>query len=259
MEKLMKEQQVKKHTIESVRKRDGRVVPFDKTKIADAIFKAAQSVGGEDRYLAEQMADVVTFYLEKKGVEVPDIEEIQDAVEKVLIEMGHAKTAKAFILYRDWRTRVRNIIKVRKQKKSHVSSTDFALMVSTTQTADILPWDKNKISDALIKECDISPSVASAIASSVEEKIMRSELKNISTILIRELVDHELFVRGYSKNLKQEKLLGMPMYNLENIIFSKSCENSNISANNPEAVNLEIAENTLKAICFRKDFLIRGL
>ncbi|MEE8179586.1 MAG: anaerobic ribonucleoside-triphosphate reductase, partial [bacterium] len=254
MEKLMKEQQVKKYTMEKTRKRDGRIVPFDKTKIADAIFKAARSVGGEDRHLAEQIADVVAFYLEKKGVEIPDIEEIQDAVEKALIETGHAKTAKAFILYRDWRTRVRNIIKVRKQTRPNVSSTDFALMVSTTQTADILPWDKNKISDALIKECDISPSVASSIASSVEEKIMRSELKNISTILIRELVDHELFVRGYNKNLKQEKLLGMPMYNLENIIFSKSCENANIAANNPEAVNLEIAENTLKQYALEKIF-----
>ena len=255
MEKLMEEKQVKKFTIEKVRKRDGRIVSFDKTKIIDAIFKAAQSVGGEDRFLAEQLADVVEFYLGKKGVDAPDIEEIQDAVEKVLIETGHAKTAKAFILYRDWRTRVRNIIKVSKQsKQNNVSSTDFALMVSTTQTADILPWDKNKISDALIKECDISPSVASAIASSVEEKIMRSELKQISTVLIRELVDHELFVRGYSKHLRQEKLLGMPMYNLENIIFSKSCENSNIAANNPEAVNLEIAENTLKQYALEKIF-----
>ncbi len=251
----MEERQVKKFTIEKVRKRDGRVVYFDKTKIVDAIFKAAQSVGGEDRFLAEQLANVVEFALAKKGVDVPDIEEIQDAVEKVLIETGHAKTAKAFILYRDWRTRTRNIVKVSKQsKQSNVSSTDFALMVSTTQTADILPWDKNKISEALIKECDISPSVASSIASSVEEKIMRSELKNISTILVRELVDHELFVRGYSKHLKQEKLLGMPMYNLENIIFSKSNENSNIAANNPEAVNLEIAENTLKQYALEKIF-----
>jgi anaerobic ribonucleoside-triphosphate reductase len=255
MEKLMDKHEVKQFTIERVRKRDGRIVSFDKSKIVDAIFKAAESVGGEDRFLAEQLAGVVTFYLGKKGVDVPEIEEIQDAVEKVLIETGHAKTAKAFILYRDWRTRVRNTMSVSKRtKSSNVSSTDFALMVSTSQTSDILPWDKNKISEALIKECDISSSVASTIASSVEEKIMRSELKNISTILIRELVDNELLVRGYSKHLKQEKLLGMPMFNLENIIFSKSNENSNIAANNPEAVNLEIAENTLKQYSLEKLF-----
>ncbi|MBU1631517.1 MAG: hypothetical protein KKH49_06940, partial [Candidatus Omnitrophica bacterium] len=183
MEKLIDKCQIKQFTIEKVRKRDGRVVSFDKSKIADAIFKAAESVGGEDRFLADQLAKVVEFYIGKKGVDVPEIEEIQDAVEKVLIETGHAKTAKTFILYRDWRTRVRNTMKVSKQaKSSNISSTDFALMVSTSQMADILPWDKKKISDALIKECDISPSIASTIASSVEEKIMRSELKNISTI-----------------------------------------------------------------------------
>jgi len=255
MEKIMGAPEVKQFTIEKVRKRDGRVVSFDKSKIADAIFKAAQSVGGEDRFLADQLADVVTFYLEKKGINIPDIEEIQDAVEKVLIETGHAKTAKAFILYRDWKTRIRNTIKVSKQtKNSGVSSTDFSLMVSTSQTSDILPWDKTKISEALVKECDISSSVADAIASSVEEKIMRGELKNVSTVLIRELVDNELLVRGYSKHLKQEKLLGMSMYNLENVIFSKSNENSNIAANNPEAVNLEIAENTLKQYSLEKLF-----
>ena len=255
MEKLMDKQQTKQFTIEKVRKRDGRIVSFDKSKIADAIFKAAESVGGEDRFLADQLAEVVEFYLGKKGVAIPEIEEIQDAVEKVLIETGHAKTAKTFILYRDWRTRVRNTMRVSKQTKSaNISSTDFALMVSNSQMADILPWDKSKISDALIKECDISPSIASTIASSVEEKIMRSELKNISTVLIRELVDNELLVRGYSKHLKQEKLLGMSMFNLENIIFSKSNENSNIAANNPEAVNLEIAENTLKQYSLEKLF-----
>ncbi|HIE43972.1 MAG TPA: anaerobic ribonucleoside-triphosphate reductase [Candidatus Omnitrophica bacterium] len=248
------EEHIKRCAIEEVRKRDGRIVPFNKTKIADAIFKAAQSVGGGDRYLAEQLADVVTFYLEKKGVKVPDIEEIQDAVEKVLIEMGHAKTAKAFILYRDWRNRVRSLLKVRKQKRTQLSSTDFSLMVATPQAEDILPWDKSKIKEALVKECELSPSVAGAIASSVEEKIMRSELRNIPTTLIRELVDHELFVRGYSKKLKEEKLLGMSMYNLENIIFSKPCENSNIATNNPEAVNLAIAENALKQYALEKIF-----
>ncbi|MCK4905321.1 anaerobic ribonucleoside-triphosphate reductase [bacterium] len=251
----MDKQQTKQSTIEKVRKRDGRIVSFDKSKIADAIFRAAESVGGEDRFLADQLAEVVEFYIGKKGVDVPEIEEIQDAVEKALIETGHAKTAKTFILYRDWRKRVRNTMKVSKRTKSaNISSTDFALMVSTSQMADILPWDKKKISDALIKECDISPSIASSIASSVEEKIMRSELKNISTILIREMVDNELLVRGYSKHLKREKLLGMSMFNLENIVFSKSNENSNIAANNPEAVNLEIAENTLKQYSLEKLF-----
>jgi len=240
--------------LEKVRKRNGALVPFDKDKIAEAIFSAAKAVGGEDRYLAEQLTEAVAFYLKRKGNPTPEIEEIQDAVEKVLIETGHAKTAKAFILYRDWRTRVRSILKVRKQKKDSFSSTDLSLMVSTPAEEEISPWDKSKVVEALIKECELAHSVASAIASSVEEKIMKSGFKDISTTLVRELVDNELLVRGYSRKLKKQEMLGMPTYNLENVIFSKSNENSNIAANNPEAVNLSIAENTLKQYALNRVF-----
>ncbi|NLW56135.1 MAG: anaerobic ribonucleoside-triphosphate reductase [Firmicutes bacterium] len=92
----------------SIQKRDGRIAEFDIKKIADAIFKAAQAVGGEDRQLAEELAQVVVKYITKtKAAGIPSVEEVQDAVEKVLIETGHAKTAKAYILYRDRRTRLR--------------------------------------------------------------------------------------------------------------------------------------------------------
>jgi len=99
---------VPEKTFHSIRKRDGRVVEFDSSKIAAAIFKAAKAVGGEDRQLAEELAEVVIQYLSKKlGTIIPTVEDVQDAVEKILIETGHAKTAKAYILYRDRRTRMR--------------------------------------------------------------------------------------------------------------------------------------------------------
>ena len=85
-----------------VRKRDGRLEKFDKSRIANAIWKAAKAVGGKDRELAERLSDQVVEILEKRFGEdgVPTVEEIQDVVEKVLIENGHARTAKAYILYR---------------------------------------------------------------------------------------------------------------------------------------------------------------
>jgi anaerobic ribonucleoside-triphosphate reductase len=93
----------------SIRKRDGRIMAFDSGKIAAAIFKAAKAVGGEDIQLAEELAEVVMQYLLKKlGASIPTVEEVQDAVEKILIETGHAKTAKAYILYRDRRTKLRD-------------------------------------------------------------------------------------------------------------------------------------------------------
>ncbi len=87
--------------ITKIRKRDGRVVDFDKSKIANAIFKAARAVGGSDYELAEKLADKVVEYLEKNlDAEIPTVEQVQDAVEKILVEDGHYRTAKAYILYR---------------------------------------------------------------------------------------------------------------------------------------------------------------
>ncbi len=92
-----------------IRKRDGRVVPYDAEKITGAIYMAARAVGGRDRSLAENLTAQVEEYLLKQGFNgvVPAVEDVQDAVEKVLIENGHARTAKAFILYRARRTRIR--------------------------------------------------------------------------------------------------------------------------------------------------------
>ena len=98
-----------KKIFQTIQKRDGRIVPFELDKITAAIFKAAQAVGGQDMQLAEHLAQEVVDYLaNKKNILLPTVEEVQDAVEKILIENGRAKTAKAFILYRDRRTRIRD-------------------------------------------------------------------------------------------------------------------------------------------------------
>lgn len=96
--------------LETIVKRDGRVVPFELTKIADAVFKAAQAAGGRDYELAMSVAQEVEAYLAHTiHSSQPSVEEIQDAVEKILVERGHARTAKEYILYRANRTRVREM------------------------------------------------------------------------------------------------------------------------------------------------------
>lgn len=93
----------------TIRKRDGREVPFDDSKITDAIFKAARAVGGEDRELAVSLTlDVLRMLKQEYNGQIFGVEDVQDVVEKVLIERGHARTAKAYILYRDKRTRIRD-------------------------------------------------------------------------------------------------------------------------------------------------------
>lgn len=96
--------------LETIVKRDGREVPFELEKIADAVYKAAQATGGRDYEMAKEVAGQVEEYLEKTcNSGHPSVEEIQDAVEKVLVERGHARTAKEYILYRANRTRVREM------------------------------------------------------------------------------------------------------------------------------------------------------
>lgn len=97
-------------SIKTIIKRDGRTVGFDVDKIADAIYKAATALGGKDKDTAMYLAKQVELYLsEVRHNDTPTVEQIQDAVEKVLIENGHARTAKEFILYRAERTRVRDM------------------------------------------------------------------------------------------------------------------------------------------------------
>ena len=95
--------------ITKIVKRDGRAVEFDMEKITQAIYKAAAAIGGSDYTAAEQLAQKVTEFLEAENNDSPSVEHVQDTVEKVLIENGHARTAKEFILYRAERTRVREM------------------------------------------------------------------------------------------------------------------------------------------------------
>jgi len=243
--------------IKYVRKRDGRVVPYDESKVADAIFKAAAAVGGHDRELAEELAAAVTLVLEQRfdaPDAIPTVEDVGDTIERVLIQTGHPTTAKAFILYRERRRRIRETLKVRKQRSLFANSTDLSLLVAPTTRDQVHPWNKRRIVEQLIAEAELSEKTAEEIADAVEDRILASGLKSISTDMIRELVDNELFERGLQKPLKKQKLIGIPKYDLEMLIYSKTKENSNIAANNPEAINLAIAEHILKQFALQEVF-----
>jgi len=96
--------------IKKIKKRDGRIVPFEKQKIFEAIFKAAQAVGGQDREIAKKLTEEVIKIIEERFKdEIPDVESIQDIVEKTLVENGHYKTSKAYILYREQHKHIREI------------------------------------------------------------------------------------------------------------------------------------------------------
>jgi len=118
--------------IKKIIKRDGRIVDFDQERIVNAIFKAAKAVGGEDRRLAAELSNqVVSILVEKYEDTMPTVEDVQDLVEKVLIENGHAKTAKAYILYRRQHQEMRDfrnlMLNAEKMIKEYVNVEDWTV------------------------------------------------------------------------------------------------------------------------------------
>ena len=116
--------------IQKIMKRDSRIVPFDKSKITRAIVKSVKAVDGKDFKEAERLSELVVAGLEKKFEDrIPMVEDIQDMIEKILIEEGHAKTAKAFILYRKLHENVRNtkgvFVEVKDSINEYIDKSDW--------------------------------------------------------------------------------------------------------------------------------------
>lgn len=182
--------------IRKIRKRDGRTVVFDQEKIASAIAGAGRAVGCGDDLLSEELASVVTLFLEKAfpGT-VPSVGDVQDIVERVLMETGHPDTARAFILHGERRKKKTESLKILDTEGS--SAVDRDLEVDHSARGWITPWSKAKIFEDLVSAAGIPSETASEIAAVVEDRVVRSGFTRISSALLRELVDNELFTRGF--------------------------------------------------------------
>ena len=230
-----------------VEKRDGKIHEFDKEKITNAIFKAARSVGGEDRNTAAALAEkVITFLAQKyqKVKKMPFVEEIQDAIEKILIEEGHAKTAKAFILYREKRTLLRKKRMLEKAQSPIPEATEYAMFVRTSDER-IQSWDRTRIVTALMREANLSNTLAEKISSEVEDVILTSGVKQITSSLVREVVNAKLIEHNLGETRKWHARLGVPLYDVEKILLYRNKENAN-TPHNPEATNMTLAESIKK-------------
>ncbi|MDP2841766.1 MAG: ATP cone domain-containing protein, partial [Candidatus Methanoperedens sp.] len=93
--------------IQKIRKRDGRIVDFDRSKIAKAVFKAFVATKTKDGKRGEERAAEVVKIIEKRIPGIPGVEDVQDIVEEVLIKNDYAAVAKAYILYREKRAQIR--------------------------------------------------------------------------------------------------------------------------------------------------------
>lgn len=132
-------------------------------------------------------------------------------------------------------------------------ATDIALMVATTSKAEVNTWDRVKIVNSLILETGASADLSEEIAATVEAKIIESNFRRVTTSIIRELIDIELLERNLPMMHKKHSHIGLPMYDVEQIIYNANKENSN-TTHNPESINLMLAETILKEFALRKVF-----
>jgi hypothetical protein len=225
--------------ISKVRKRDGRLVEFDESKIADAVYKAACATGAGDRFLAEELAGVVTLFLEKRYAgAVPGIEEIQDMVEKVLIETGHVRMAKAYILYRERRARAREQVSV-------TGESSGGPRVGNPAKAMVTTWSKGRITEALVREADLDEKVAGKIAAAVEEKVFDCRVRRITTSAIRSLVETELFLHGYGDRVGRQALVGLPRYDVDRLLRGAGSGGGGWRARGPGDLRRRVADAVL--------------
>lgn len=128
--------------IENIRKRDGRLVPFELDKIAGAIYKAFEASDGKYQLkTALNIAKIVENKLEKKKSALPTVELVQDTVEEVLIEQGYVRVAKAYILYRANRTRERDM-------RSRLMKTFEEITFADSKDSDLKRENANVNADA---------------------------------------------------------------------------------------------------------------
>jgi hypothetical protein len=216
-----------------VRKRDGREVPFDAGKIVSAVQRAMAACGDPDPTFAKDVAAVVELSLSRELRQVgaiggetpppPGIERIQDAVEQALMEMGRAQVAKTYILYRDHRARAREALRIRESRAAGATPEALRASLRVRQAEGTAPWSKGRIAAALVAEADLPARTAEEVASRVERTVLEAQLTEVSTGLIRALVDHELVGLGLTDALERIEPVVLPRHDLRQLLQTGEC------------------------------------
>jgi len=123
-------------------------------------------------------------------------------------------------------------------------TTDMALFVRTSSET-LSDWNRQRIVDALLRETNIDLETAENISREVEEQIIASKISLVTAPLIRELVDVKLIEKGLEEARKMHTRLGVPLYDVDQLILHPNRENANVP-HGPEATNLTLAERIKK-------------
>ncbi len=241
-----------------IRKRDGKVTPFNIERIKNAIYKAAYTLGGRDEEKAVDVANEVARRLNNNFTvhnKIPTVDDSNGVCVEVLREKGFDRTADKFESYSLDRQRVRKSGLTVKKKSGKADITDQMLLVQSITNETIEAFDRKKLADALEKEYQLSRDLAEMIAKETEndayELSEKYGTKNFDTQFLRRISEAHLSMMGIPL---KNSALAMPLSTIDSLVFGSSKENSNITSNNPEAVNLGIAEYVLKQFNLRKVF-----
>ena len=212
------------HMPEHLRKRDGQVVPFDVRRIMAAVSRAQDAVGDSDPGLGVEVAELVVLTLvgradaERVGMvaearRVPSLEEVQDLVEEALVGLGRTRVARAYILYRDRRSRAR----------SHLTVTDGGGRAAgrapqVRGEAGVSPWSRGRIAAALVRESGLGGQDAEEVARRVERQVLALGASRVSSVLVRAFVDQELQGLGLYDAARATEPVGIPRPDLRALL-----------------------------------------
>jgi hypothetical protein len=191
--------------------RNGEVVPFRRNRIVRAILAAVRAAGSKDEWVADKLADMVVYFLDTQHGEraqPPGADDVDDMIEKALLSSPdlHA-VAKAFLASRQQRREIRELEEtIAAEPGPQVAKPDLGLG----------GWNRAYIAAAVMREHKLDASTAGEVAETVERKVLELELARVTTGLIRELVDVELFSRGL---IAEPGSLSIPRFDIDQWVF----------------------------------------
>lgn len=215
--------------IQEIIKRNGQQEPFDKTKIAASIAKASVSAGVEQTDNTESIAAAVQIYLGKCLNGSPaTVDQVSDAVERVLIQMSQADVALSYARYRDRRARIRRLRQgdihgllgelqeAQCEKRSAIAASPLWRVCDSRKSIE--QWDLKRSIEALCGETHIDQGLALLIAVEVEKQIQAAGITLITEPLMRELVGAKLVEHGLVEENDRLRRLGLPVRDITHII-----------------------------------------
>ncbi len=211
-----------------VKKRDGRLVPFNIERLIQSIVSAAESCDITCDFYARELAEAVALHLSKKYSNSSlETNNIASAVEQVLKSTNYNEVANAYSAFRFSREKNRSLCTVLKPIQSSLIDADDIFQVTSSHGQRSNSWNRSKIVHALEKEANLGREPAEEVARAVEEKLLSSDLSHVTTTLIRALTDNELLTRGYTGALLQSSSVTIPFSDLELVLESNKTNNLN--------------------------------